>query len=41
MWKLIKSLFKKKLERGIYITIDFPLFKNKEKNHGRSKRNVK
>ena len=41
MWKLIKTLLKKKLERGIYIQIDFPLFKHKEKKHGRSERNTK
>ena len=34
---LIKQLFLKKLEQGIYIQIDFPLFKNKENKHGKSK----
>ena len=37
MWNLIKTLLKKKLQQGIYLTVDFPIFKNKEKKHGKSK----
>ena len=37
MWNFIKMLFKRKLQQGIYFSVDFPIFKNKEKKHGKSK----
>ena len=30
MWNLIKTLLKRKLQQGIYFSVDFPIFKNKE-----------
>ena len=33
----IRRMFFKKLEQGICFSVDFPLFKNKENKHGKSK----
>ena len=37
MWNFIKTLLKRKLQQGIYFTVEYPLFKNKENKHGKSK----
>ena len=36
MWNFIKTLLKRKLQQGIYFSVDFPLFKNKENEHGKN-----